>query len=246
MIAKTPGPLYKKIARDLHLRINNNEFAGDGKMPTQKELAKKYNVAVLTIKQALSELQKEGLISGIRGSGTFVRSDSYSYRLRFLSSLEKEMYAQHRELKTTLINIKHNVATDFEIRQHLRLKPEEDFLSFWRLRSIDGIPMIVQQSIVSAENSQFIEKENLSSTSLYSMLEKNGRYIIFSASESIRAIHLPLFISRLLKEKPQSVGLLSTRISKDEAGQPAILDYAYLPGDRAIIESDRFVGLDSL
>lgn len=245
-MAKTPGPIYKKIARDLHLRISNDEFNNGGKMPTQKELAKKYNVAVLTIKQALSELAKEGLVSGVRGSGTFVRPYSYSYRMRFLSSLEKEIYAQHRELQTVLIEIKHNIATDLEIRELLRLKPEEEFVSYWRLRSIDGIPMIVQQSIVSAEHAKLIERSNLASTSLYSMLEKSGNCVIVSASENIQAVNLPSHISKFLDVKPQSVGLLSTRLSKNESGQPIILDYAYLPGDRAVIESDRFVGSDAL
>lgn len=245
-MAKTPGPIYKKIARDLHLRISNDEFNNGGKMPTQKELAKKYNVAILTIKQALSELAKEGLVSGVRGSGTFVRPYSYSYRMRFLSSLEKEIYAQHRELQTVLIEIKHNIATDLEIRELLRLKPDEEFVSYWRLRSIDGIPMIVQQSIVSAEHAQLIERANLASTSLYSMLEKSGNCVIVSASENIQAVNLPSHISKFLDVKPQSVGLLSTRLSKNESGQPIILDYAYLPGDRAVIESDRFVGSDAL
>jgi GntR family transcriptional regulator len=245
-MAKTPGPIYKKIARDLHLRISNDEFNNGGKMPTQKELAKKYNVAVLTIKQALSELAKEGLVSGVRGRGTFVRPYSYSYRMRFLSSLEKEIYAQHRELQTVLIEIKHNIATDSEIRELLRLKPEEEFVSYWRLRSIDGIPMIVQQSIVSAEHAKLIERANLASTSLYSMLEKSGNCVIVSASENIQAVNLPSHISKFLDVKPQSVGLLSTRLSKNESGQPIILDYAYLPGDRAVIESDRFVGSDAL
>ena len=245
-MAKTPGPIYKKIARDLHLRISNDEFNNGGKMPTQKELAKKYNVAILTIKQALSELAKEGLVSGVRGSGTFVRPYSYSYRMRFLSSLEKEIYAQHRELQTVLIEIKHNIATDSEIRELLRLKPEEEFVSYWRLRSIDGIPMIVQQSIVSAEHAKLIERANLASTSLYSMLEKSGNCVIVSASENIQAVNLPSHISKFLDVKPQSVGLLSTRLSKNESGQPIILDYAYLPGDRAVIESDRFVGSDAL
>ena len=245
-MAKTPGPIYKKIARDLHLRISNDEFNNGGKMPTQKELAKKYNVAVLTIKQALSELAKEGLVSGVRGSGTFVRPYSYSYRMRFLSSLEKEIYAQHRELQTVLIEIKHNIATDLEIRELLRLKPEEEFVSYWRLRSIDGIPMIVQQSIVSAEHAKLIERANLASTSLYSMLEISGNCVIVSASENIQAVNLPSHISKFLDVKPQSVGLLSTRLSKNESGQPIILDYAYLPGDRAVIESDRFVGSDAL
>ena len=245
-MAITPGPIYKKIARDLHLRISNDEFNNGGKMPTQKELAKKYNVAVLTIKQALSELAKEGLVSGVRGSGTFVRPYSYSYRMRFLSSLEKEIYAQHRELQTVLIEIKHNIATDLEIRELLRLKPEEEFVSYWRLRSIDGIPMIVQQSIVSAEHAQLIERANLASTSLYSMLEKSGNCVIVSASENIQAVNLPSHISKFLDVKPHSVGLLSTRLSKNESGQPIILDYAYLPGDRAVIESDRFVGSDAL
>ena len=245
-MAKTPGPIYKKIARDLHLRISNDEFNNGGKMPTQKELAKKYNVAVLTIKQALSELAKEGLVSGVRGRGTFVRPYSYSYRMRFLSSLEKEIYAQHRELQTVLIEIKHNIATDLEIRELLRLKPEEKFVSYWRLRSIDGIPMIVQQSIVSAEHAKLIERANLASTSLYSMLEISGNCVIVSASENIQAVNLPSHISKFLDVKPQSVGLLSTRLSKNESGQPIILDYAYLPGDRAVIESDRFVGSDAL
>lgn len=245
-MAKTHGPIYKKIARDLHLRISNDEFNNGGKMPTQKELAKKYNVAVLTIKQALSELAKEGLISGVRGSGTFARPYSYSYRMRFLSSFEREIYAQHRELKTVLIKTKQNVSTDLEIRELLRLKPEEEFLSYWRLRSIDGIPMVVQQSIVSVEYAQFIEKAKLDSISLYSMLEKSEKCVIVSASENIRAVNLPSQISKFLDVKAQSVGLLSTRVSKNESGQPIILDYAYLPGDRVVIESDRFVGSEAL
>ncbi len=243
-MTKTTGPIYQMIAGDLHQRIVQGEFESLGKLPTQKELAKKYEVAILTIKQALLELQKEGLISGIRGSGTFVRAESFSYRLRFLSSLDEEIHAQHRDLNTALIEIDHDVASNLEIRKLLHLKAEQEYGSIWRLRSIDGVPIILQQSIVSAEHYPMIEKENLPARSLYSMLEKNGNVRVISASESIRAIKLPKFVAKYLGKAANSIGMISTRISKDEANHPIILDYAYFPGDKVVIESDRILGAE--
>jgi GntR family transcriptional regulator len=87
-------PKYLSIADEIHARILGGEFAGAGKLPTQKELAQEYGVAVLTVKQALSELQNEGLISGVRGSGTFISSEAFRYQIKFLSSFADEVSSQ--------------------------------------------------------------------------------------------------------------------------------------------------------
>ncbi|MCG8515237.1 MAG: GntR family transcriptional regulator [Halanaerobiales bacterium] len=62
--------LYKIIADDLIKKINTGEL--DKKIGTEKELAGKYDVSRSTIRQALKELEKLGLIKRLLGKGTFV------------------------------------------------------------------------------------------------------------------------------------------------------------------------------
>ena len=65
-------PLYAKIERLLVERIRTKHRAGD-LIPTQQQLAKEAGVSLITVKRALAELGRRGLIESVRGRGTVVR-----------------------------------------------------------------------------------------------------------------------------------------------------------------------------
>lgn len=64
-------PVYKQIVKNLNEAIVNGEFSEEKKLPTERELSAKFNVARGTIKSAFNELEKQGKIRKIQGSGTF-------------------------------------------------------------------------------------------------------------------------------------------------------------------------------
>jgi len=67
-----PTPLYHQLKTILKSRILSREFKGNGRLPTEEDLCVQYNVSRVTVRQALSELMKDGLIYRDRGRGTFV------------------------------------------------------------------------------------------------------------------------------------------------------------------------------
>jgi GntR family transcriptional regulator len=72
VLDRGPTPLYYQLKNILKSRILSKEIKGNGRLPTEAELCKEYNVSRVTVRQALSELMKEGLIYRDRGKGTFV------------------------------------------------------------------------------------------------------------------------------------------------------------------------------
>jgi GntR family transcriptional regulator len=67
-----PTPLYYQLKNILKSRILSRELKGNQRLQTETELCAEYNVSRVTVRQALSELMRDGLIYRERGRGTFV------------------------------------------------------------------------------------------------------------------------------------------------------------------------------
>jgi xanthine dehydrogenase accessory factor len=68
-----PKPLkYRRIADDLRSGIARGDYAPGGALPGENDLMARYKVARMTVRQALAELQREGLAVARRGSGVYV------------------------------------------------------------------------------------------------------------------------------------------------------------------------------
>jgi len=72
-LKKSAVARYLQLAALFRRRIETGEWEVDARIPTVEELAKDCGVANMTIRQALSLLEEEGLIERFRAKGTFVR-----------------------------------------------------------------------------------------------------------------------------------------------------------------------------
>jgi len=68
----SPIPVYFQIALDLQQRISNREWQANNQLPSEPELASQYQVSRMTVRQAIAELVKDGILVRRRGNGTFV------------------------------------------------------------------------------------------------------------------------------------------------------------------------------
>ncbi|MBI4025661.1 MAG: GntR family transcriptional regulator, partial [Verrucomicrobia bacterium] len=77
---RTPGgfalPRYVALAESIQRDIESGRFSVGKPLPAERELARTFDVAHLTIRHALSLLAKKGMISRQHGRGTFVQSAS--------------------------------------------------------------------------------------------------------------------------------------------------------------------------
>jgi GntR family transcriptional regulator, regulator for abcA and norABC len=71
-------PLHQQIYEFMKRKIINGEWTVGTKIPTQRDLAKKFKVNRSTIVYALDELSADGLIESKVGKGTFVVNNTWS------------------------------------------------------------------------------------------------------------------------------------------------------------------------
>ena len=67
---------YLQLASLFREKINSGQWKVDQQIPTVEDLASEYGVARATIRQALDQLGRDGLIERFRAKGTFVRGNS--------------------------------------------------------------------------------------------------------------------------------------------------------------------------
>lgn len=72
--------LYLRVANSLRSRIGDGEWPAGSQLPIIKDLAKEYNVALVTVRQAIGILSEDGMVEGAQGRGTFVRDGVRSVR----------------------------------------------------------------------------------------------------------------------------------------------------------------------
>lgn len=67
-----PGLLWRQVADDLTADINSGTLPPGAKLPGEQELSEIYSVARVTVRRAIIELRREGLLTVTVGRGTFV------------------------------------------------------------------------------------------------------------------------------------------------------------------------------
>ena len=70
----TAIPLYLQISETLIREIGSGRLEDGARLPPERALAVRFNTTVRTLRKALSELEKKGLLERIQGSGNYVRS----------------------------------------------------------------------------------------------------------------------------------------------------------------------------
>ncbi|PFR57366.1 GntR family transcriptional regulator, partial [Bacillus cereus] len=71
-------PKYRQIVDYMKEKIENGEWPIGSKIPSQRRLAKSFQVNRSTVITALDELMADGLIQGEIGAGTIVTNNTWS------------------------------------------------------------------------------------------------------------------------------------------------------------------------
>lgn len=67
-----PDLLWRQVALDIEADITSGALPPKAKLPSASDLADRYGVARVTVRRAFEYLQEAGLLTVVRGRGTFV------------------------------------------------------------------------------------------------------------------------------------------------------------------------------
>ncbi|MFG2146688.1 GntR family transcriptional regulator [Streptomyces sp. NPDC048696] len=96
-------PLWYQVSQSLRASILGRTPDASLRLPTEEQLAAHYGVSVLTMRQALKELEEEGLITRHRRRGTFIEPAARrGAPVRLLGSIDAIVAQQSGEPTTIL------------------------------------------------------------------------------------------------------------------------------------------------
>ena len=72
LMFKSAQPLYKQIERNIVQCLATGEWKPGAQLPTESELAKRFGVAIYTVRAGIAELVDTGILTRKQGKGTFV------------------------------------------------------------------------------------------------------------------------------------------------------------------------------
>ena len=120
-IAPGPVPLHHQVYQDLRAALDDREWAAGDRLPTERELARRYGCSLITVRRALDELRREHRLTRTQGRGTFVSQPAIERDLLGSASFNEEMTAAGLEPETRTVTARKEPASE-RVAQALGLR----------------------------------------------------------------------------------------------------------------------------
>ncbi len=222
------GPLYLKLRQSLEEAINSGKLNHGDALPPERDLADYANISRVTVRKAVDDLVKDGLLVRRHGSGTFVVKPvaKVQQSLSRLTSFTEDM--ARRGLKATARWLERGLypASPDEMMM-LGLPADALVARLGRLRIADDLPLAIERASISAE---FVPDPRQVTTSLYAELDKIGARPV-RAVQRISACNLKDPDAAMLGIPVGSAGLSIERISYLASGRFAAFTRSVYRGD---------------
>jgi GntR family transcriptional regulator, mannosyl-D-glycerate transport/metabolism system repressor len=175
------NPLYKKVANQIKKQILSENLDKDDAIPSEQKLAEAFEVSRVTIRQAIKLLVDEGILYKVRGSGTYVKQPKIEHDIYRLQGFTEEMKGLNHIPSNQVLEFSMQVPKA-EIRNKLNLLEEEKVFFIRRLRSVDGEPLILEETYMPVSLFPDLSVEVMT-RSKYDYIEGKGYLIKESQGE---------------------------------------------------------------
>lgn len=181
-----PVPLYSQLADQLREEIERELKPGD-RLPSVRALGERYGISLMTVRQAVSQLLRDGLLEIRRGAGTYVASPKITHDLSSLAGFSEDMQVLGMSSETLLLAMGLEQPLG-RVRELLQLGPGQRVVHIVRLRHADGIPTVLDESFVPSALCPGLQHDDLEHNSLYDLMERRYGLTLAYANQVMEAI----------------------------------------------------------
>jgi len=182
-------PYYQQLKRILVTDIERNHSEGD-LLPSESELCRMYSVSRTVVRQALGELENEGLVLKVKGKGTYVtgRKLNTSFVQNSLGFYESMQQAGHAvRSKTLVLQAEPSGVSQARL---VEIGVGDEVIRFDRVRSVDGRPVQVVRTVLPARLFPGLTAMDMTDRSLYQVLAESYGVRPASGHRAIDAVAL--------------------------------------------------------
>ncbi|MBV7330314.1 GntR family transcriptional regulator [Chloroflexi bacterium TSY] len=224
-------PLYVQIADGLLGRIQSGELAPGNRLPPERELSKMLGVTRVTLRQALQNLESQGLLVRQQGSGTYVAEPKVEREVGQLVPFTKGMERRGYTTGAKLIKLEQRVANAALARQ-LQIPITAPVYYVHRLRLLNQEPVMLEKFTLPAHRVPGFEQHDLATRSIYETLETEYGVTVSKAQQSLEAVRASDYEANLLSIERGWPLMIEERLGFDQNGQPIEVAKDLYRGDR--------------
>jgi GntR family transcriptional regulator len=204
---------------ELRERLQNrfSKLKPHSQIPSARQLATTYGVSTMTIRQALSALQADGLLYTIPGSGTYVAGEKLSKKLVFISFSE-EVREKGMSPSSSILKAERVEVTNKRLAEILQIPVGEFAYRIKRVRLADKVPLAIEDTHIPCENAPGLLDQDLKG-SLYEIFKNVYERPVLRADSAVSPIILDKEQSVILKAPVNTPSLMFNLTAFDARGR---------------------------
>ena len=200
-------------------------------IPSERQLSVDLGVSRLTVRAALDELVRAGLLDRKRGSGTFVREPKIAQELT-MTSFSEEMRRRGMRPASRTLSLTTTLAGAY-LGRCLHVSPSEPIVVAKRLRLADGESMAIETLHVTEARVPELTPKDLEEGSFYELLSSRYGIEIVGGIQTIEPTVTNEEESEALEVPLHSPAFLFERTTRSQTGE--IVEFV-----RSIYRGDRY------
>jgi GntR family transcriptional regulator len=214
------APLYRQIKDLIVQGLQRGEWKPGEMIPSEMDLAVRFQVSQGTVRKAVDELSTENLLVRRQGKGTFVATHHEPRaQFRFLRVVPDDR--EPTPGVSRYLECKRARATG-DIARQLAVRPSDPVVYLRRLLSFEGAPVVLDEIWLPGNLFKKLTAERLAEYTgpLYGLFESEFGTRMIRADERIRAVAATTDAAKHLKVAPGSPLLLVERVSYTYGERP--------------------------
>jgi GntR family transcriptional regulator len=236
LVRESPVPLHFQLRNLLVAMIESGELPSGEALPPERELAAEFGVSLAPVRQAILDLVKEGVVYRVRGKGTFLRERPQLVQDSILTSFTENMRAKGLEVEMRVLR-EELVAPAQPVARALRTSERRVF-SVERLAIVDGEPMALITSFLSARRFRGLGRKLRGGQSLYRVIEDEYGAVPMRADLTVEVTPVTTAQSALLELAAGSSVLVAAGTTYDADDAPVEHFHVVYRADRIRLRLD--------
>ncbi len=229
-------PYYIQLVAILKENISSGEWKTGQRIPSEPELCEIYRVSRTVVRQALGEIELDGLITRRKGKGTFVAEKKINESLvQKLMGFYQDMVDRGLKPVTKVLKLVIQPATQ-KIGEYLNIAPETPIFCIERLRFVGDEPINLVTTYIPYALCPRLAEYDLSNQSLYHVLETEFGLKLSHGRRTIEAVPANRHQAQLLQINECDPLLLLNSVTYLNDGTPLEYYHAVHRGDRSRFE----------
>ena len=232
-------PLYQQVMDDLKGEIARGVYAAGSRIPSEMELAKSYGVGRITVRRAIEELSRAGYLSRQQGRGTFVCAPKLKRKIRQkddVQSFSDACRVNGMEPGARVISRKILPADSTEA-QFFGVPVGTDLICVERVRTADGVPVMLENNIYVYEDNAYLSTAPLSNQSIFEFVRnRTGRTPAFTDPCTLEIACASPEVARLLAVPVGEPLFYMEAFFFDEQRRPFIIGRQRIVGSRYVFD----------